>query len=54
MGLLLFVASAISGERMERIIRDLLPYLAMLVAIIFVITYVPAISLWLPRAIGLM
>lgn len=54
MGLLLFVTSAVSGERMDRIIRDILPYLAMVIALLLVITFVPAVSLWLPKTLGLM
>ena len=52
MGLVLFVASSISGERMEAIARELLPYFVVHVAIIFLITYVPALSLTVPRLFG--
>ncbi|WP_316014069.1 TRAP transporter large permease [Roseobacter sp. HKCCA0434] len=49
MGLVLFVASSVSGERVETISRAILPFLAVEIAVIFLITYVPAISLTLPR-----
>ncbi len=52
MGLVLFVASSVSGERVETIARAILPFLAVEVAVIFLITYVPAISLALPRFFG--
>ena len=52
MGLVLFVASSVSGERVETISRAILPFLAVEVAVIFLITYVPAISLAVPRFFG--
>ena len=52
MGLVLFVASSVSGERVETIARAILPFLAVEVFVIFLITYVPAISLWVPTVTG--
>jgi len=52
MGLVLFVASAVSGEKVERIARTILPFLAVEVLVIFLITYVPAISMTIPRLTG--
>ncbi len=52
MGLVLFVASSVSGERVERIARAILPFLAVEIAVIFLITYVPAISMTIPRLTG--
>jgi tripartite ATP-independent transporter DctM subunit len=52
MGLVLFVASSVSGERVETIARAILPFLAVEVLVIFLITYFPAISLTIPRLTG--
>ncbi len=52
MGLVLFVASAVSGERVEAIAKAILPFLAVEVIVIFLITYVPAISMTIPRLTG--
>jgi tripartite ATP-independent transporter DctM subunit len=52
MGLVLFVASSVSGERVETISKAILPFLAVEIAVIFLITYVPAISLTVPRLLG--
>ncbi len=52
MGLVLFVASSVSGERVERIARAILPFLLVEVAVIFLITFVPAISMTIPRLTG--
>jgi TRAP-type transport system large permease protein len=52
MGLVLFVASTVSGERVETIARAILPFLAVEIAVIFLITYVPAISMTVPYLAG--
>ena len=52
MGLVLFVASSVSGERVETIAKAILPFLAVEVLVIFLITYVPAISMTIPRLTG--
>ena len=52
MGLVLFVASAVSGEKVEAIAKAILPFLAVEVIVIFLITYVPAISMTIPRLTG--
>lgn len=54
MGLLLFVTASVARERVENIVRALLPLLAVEVLVIFVITYFPSLVLTLPRALGLM
>ncbi|WP_298260524.1 TRAP transporter large permease [uncultured Litoreibacter sp.] len=52
MGLVLFVASSVSGEKVETISRAILPFLAVEVFVIFLITYVPAISMTVPYLAG--
>ena len=52
MGLVLFVASSVSGEKVETIARAILPFLAVEVVVIFMITYIPAISMTIPRLTG--
>ena len=52
MGLVLFVAAAVSKEKVETIAKAILPFLAVEVAVIFLITYVPAISMTIPRLTG--
>ncbi len=52
MGLVLFVASSVSGEKVETISKAILPFLAVEVFVIFLITYVPAISMTIPRLTG--
>ncbi|MEV8467839.1 TRAP transporter large permease [Fluviibacterium sp. DFM31] len=52
MGLVLFVASSVSGERVETISKAILPFLAVEVVVIFLITFVPAFSMTIPRLAG--
>ena len=51
-GSVLFVGCSIADVPITRVVRPLLPlYFAMLIALL-IVTYVPALSLWLPRAFG--
>ena len=52
MGLVLFATSAVSGLRVETIARAVLPFLAVEMLVILLVTYIPAISLTLPRLAG--
>ncbi len=52
MGLVLFVASTVSGEKVETVSRAILPFLAVEVLVIFLITFFPAISMTIPRLTG--
>ena len=52
MGLVLFVASSVANEKVETIARAILPFLAVEILVIFLITYVPAISMTIPRLTG--
>lgn len=53
MGLVLFVASSVSGERVESIAKGILPFLAVEFAVIFLITFFPAVSMTIPKWLGL-
>lgn len=54
MGLLLFVTASVARESVENIVRALIPFLAVEILVIFLITYFPALVLTLPRVLGLM
>jgi len=53
MGLVLFVASSVSGEKVEAIARTILPFLAVEIFVIFLITFIEPISMTVPRLLGL-
>jgi C4-dicarboxylate transporter DctM subunit len=48
----LFVASGIGGEPVERIIVRVLPFVAAASVAVFLIAFVPSLSLWLPSLVG--
>jgi len=51
-GAVLFIGSAVAKRPMEKVVRATLPfYLCMLIALLL-ITFIPEISLWLPRIAG--
>lgn len=52
MGLVLFVSSSVSGERIENIVRAIWPFLLVEFAVIFLITFVPSIPMTLPALAG--
>jgi len=52
MGLVLFVASSVAKEKVETIAKAILPFLAVEILVIFLITYFPAISMTIPRITG--
>jgi C4-dicarboxylate transporter DctM subunit len=52
-GLNLFVASAVTKMPVTEVIRAVLPWLALMLAFLVLITYVPMISLGLPNLLGM-
>ncbi|WP_418156771.1 TRAP transporter large permease [Pantoea agglomerans] len=53
-GTVLFVASAVSKQKIEQVVSAMLPFYGMLFIVLMLITYIPAIYLWLPRLMGVM
>ena len=52
-GSVLFVSCGISKVPIERVFKPLLPYVGALLMVLLLVTYVPAVSLALPRLMGL-
>ena len=52
-GSVLFVGSAVGKIPIEKVVRALVPFFFLLLIVLSIVTYVPAVSLWLPRALGL-
>ncbi|WP_053180301.1 TRAP transporter large permease [Pseudomonas kilonensis] len=50
-GAVLFVGSAIGKVSIESTVKALLPFYAMLFVVLMLVTYIPAISLWLPHLV---
>jgi tripartite ATP-independent transporter DctM subunit len=53
-GTVLFVGVGVARTTIAGVIRPLLPLYAAMIVALALVTYVPAITLWLPRALGLM
>ncbi|MBU2428084.1 MAG: TRAP transporter large permease [Gammaproteobacteria bacterium] len=52
-GSVLFVACAIAKVRLEQLLKPLLPMYLAMIAVLMLVTYVPAISEWLPSLFNL-
>jgi tripartite ATP-independent transporter DctM subunit len=52
-GATLFVGCAVGRVRMEDVMREIWPFYGVMFLVLMLVTYVPAISLWLPRALSL-
>ncbi|MCT4703400.1 TRAP transporter large permease [Enterobacteriaceae bacterium H20N1] len=52
-GSVLFVASAVSKQKIEVVVRAMLPFYFMLLVVLAMVTYIPWVSLWLPHALGM-
>ena len=53
-GSVLFVASAVSKQKIEQVVKAMLPFYAVLFLVLMLVTYIPAISLFLPKFFGVM
>ena len=51
-GCVLFVGSAVGGVKIEKVIPFLLPVFAVLFGVLMLVTYIPSLSLFLPRLFG--
>jgi TRAP-type C4-dicarboxylate transport system permease large subunit len=49
-GIALFVTSPMVGVKIEETFKEALPLIAVTILVLFLITYIPQITLWLPRA----
>jgi tripartite ATP-independent transporter DctM subunit len=52
-GSVLFVGVGIANTTIEKVIKPLLPLFVVMIISLFLITYLPQLSLWLPRVFGL-
>jgi tripartite ATP-independent transporter DctM subunit len=52
-GSVLFVGSAVANLTIEQVTKAMVPFYFGLLAVLMAITYIPEISLWLPRLVGL-
>ncbi len=51
-GLVLYVLSSVTGVPFPRVVRGTLPFLIPLAVTLLLVTFVPSLSLWVPRVFG--
>ena len=51
LGVCLFIACSIAKITLEQIVKAILPFLIAVIAILFIVTYIPQLSLWIPRMV---
>ena len=51
-GMLLFIVTGISGEKMNTIIKEVMPMVLVMVLVLILVTFVPDVIMWLPRLFG--
>ena len=52
LGLCLFVGCSIGGRTLEQIVKPAIPFILILIFVLFIITYFPSVSMFLPRILG--
>jgi TRAP-type C4-dicarboxylate transport system permease large subunit len=50
-GSVLFVASAVSGLKIEQVLKSMAPFFVALFLVLLMVTYWPTLSLWLPSVV---
>jgi TRAP-type C4-dicarboxylate transport system permease large subunit len=52
-GTILFAGCAVGRVTLEQVAREICPSYAVMLGVLMLMTYLPAISLWLPRLLSL-
>src|SRR5438067_7974846 len=52
-GAILFVGCAVGRVTIEQVVREIWPFYGVMFFVLMVVTYIPSVSLWLPRMLGL-
>ena len=52
-GSILFVGCAVGRVTIEEVVREIWPFYAVMFFVLMLVTYIPSISLWLPRLLSL-
>ncbi|WPP50050.1 TRAP transporter large permease [Catalinimonas niigatensis] len=51
-GTVLFIGCSVANIKIQSVIRPLLPFFVAMIIVLILVTYIPAISLWLPEQFG--
>jgi tripartite ATP-independent transporter DctM subunit len=52
-GAILFVGCAVGRVTIEQVVREIWPFYGVMFLVLMLVTYIPFVSLWLPRMLGL-
>ena len=52
-GAILFVGCAVGRVTIEQVVREIWPFYGVMFFVLMLVTYIPTVSLWLPRILGL-
>jgi len=52
-GAILFVGCAVGRVTIEQVVREIWPFYGVMFLVLMLVTYIPTVSLWLPRMLGL-
>ncbi len=52
-GAILFVGCAVGRVSIEQVVREIWPFYGVMFSVLMLVTYIPSVSLWLPRMLGL-
>jgi tripartite ATP-independent transporter DctM subunit len=52
-GAILFVGCAVGRVTIEQVVREIWPFYGVMFLVLMLVTYIPSVSLWLPRMLGL-
>ena len=53
-GSVLFIGCSVANVKIEKVIKPLIPIFVAMILVLLLVTYVPELSLWLPRVLGAM
>jgi TRAP-type C4-dicarboxylate transport system permease large subunit len=51
-GTALFVGCGVAGSSIAKVWRPLVPFFVAMIVVLLLVTYVPALTLFLPKALG--
>jgi C4-dicarboxylate transporter DctM subunit len=53
-GTILYVAMSIANAKVDEVVGLLVPYMAVLILVAILVLFIPELTLWLPRFVGLL
>ncbi len=51
-GSVLFIGCSVAGIRIEKVLKPLIPLFVTMIVVLLLVTYVPSLTLWLPKLFG--